>query len=213
LDGHDKACQGEAGCRCEEKSYWRVSLLSLAILVIEVGGGLVSGSLALLSDAGHVLSDLIATITSIITARRVRNRPDREDRYRSLNGLVNGWLLLFVAALIAYEALERTFLKPEIVTRVMIVVSVAGAFGNFWQRRILRKSHADHLTHEGMVLHVDSDFWQSLMVVAAAILIAIFHYHVFDTLASLFIVLFMLKGGAKLTIKSWRLYQFMKRTN
>lgn len=200
MDGHFRACDGTGTCFCDVKRYWLVFGLAVVIFSGEIVGGILSGSLALFSDAGHVLTDLVAVVVAIVVESSVVRNPIQEGRYRGLGAFINGALLIIVAALIALEAFERMLVRREILTGTMIGVAIFGAFGNYLQHRVLGASHSRHLTHQGMSLHVLSDFWQSIAVIAAGVLIAATGHHIFDLVASGLIASLMLLWGIRLIL-------------
>ncbi len=158
--------------------------ISVVILAVEVGGGLASGSLALLSDAGHVFIDMLA-VTSAIAVERAVLRGRSERRYRSIGGYVNAALLFAVAVAIVIELIARFDRPYEVKGTMVIFVAAFGAVGNWIQHRILESSAAANVTHRGMERHVLSDLWQSLLVVASGTLIAVTGIAIFDLVASL----------------------------
>ncbi|MBI5742884.1 MAG: cation transporter [Candidatus Niyogibacteria bacterium] len=184
---HFKKCKLESDCVCEEQRYRLVLVLSFAILLMEALGGIWSGSLALLADAGHVFADIFAVIVSIVVARSVRGR-DRvaESHLRAFGGYVNAGLLLIVAVWVLYEAARRYLIPTEILGTEMFVVAVLGALGNYVQHTVLEDTdHEDrHITHRALSVHVVSDMLQSVAVCIGALVIIFTGWHLADVFLS-----------------------------
>jgi len=160
------------------------------ILIAEVVGGILSGSLALLADAGHVFADTGAVLVSIVVAYRVKVG-DNEERARTVGGYINALLLGAITIWVGVEAWERLFEPREVVSWVMITIAVLGTIGNYVQHRIMETAHADHATHESMHLHILSDLIQSVGVVAGGIVIAVTGWVLVDPVVSMGIALWM----------------------
>jgi len=188
-------------CRCESKRYWMILWIGLGIFVAEIIGGMVSGSLALLSDAFHVLVDSAANIVSIIVAYAVVKRGKDSSKLRAIGGYVNAMLLFGAAVWILWEAVGRIFHPRNILSGVMIAVAVFGALGNLLQNYIL--GHAtdeeeSHVTHRAIHLHVLSDLWQSLAVIAAGIIIAVTGWRQADPVLSIVMSIIMMYWAIQL---------------
>src|SRR5436309_12473322 len=117
--------------RLQTRQLVRVIALSAATLVVEVAGGLLSGSLALLSDAGHMLTDLLALVLSLMAVRfaSLPATPEKTYGYHRLEiltALVNGTLLIVISAGLLYKAFRRFFVPVPIEARLMTGVAVLG---------------------------------------------------------------------------------------
>jgi cobalt-zinc-cadmium efflux system protein len=153
-------------------------VLSGLILVAEVVGGIVSGSLALLSDAGHVLADMSAQVISLV-ALLIASRPATQKRtygyYRLeiLAALVNGVILLALAAWVIYTAASRlgAGVPGEVHAHLMLPVAVIGLLANLAGAWLLHGAHT--LNARGAYLHVLSDALASVAVVAGGIAILV----------------------------------------
>jgi cobalt-zinc-cadmium efflux system protein len=146
------------------------------ILVVEVIGGIISNSLALLSDAAHVFSDVIALTLSFL-ALRLATRPASTSRTFGYHraevfaALANGIILLIVSFFIFKEAYERFSTPPEIKTTEMLLVAVFGLLVNLWVALRLRGHAHDDLNIKSAFLHVVGDALASLGVIIGAIVI------------------------------------------
>lgn len=180
-----------------------VLVLNLSIFIIQVIGSFLTGSLALLADSAHNLTDTIALGLSLWALRLMgrRNDPTRTfgyGRVEVLVALANGAGLLAVSGVILYEAVGR-FLRPRPVFGPgMLFVTLFGLLMNGLSAWLLREeAHAD-LNRRSAFLHLLSDFFSSLGVLAAAIAILLFGWRWVDPLVSVFICFFFLE-------KAWRL--------
>jgi cobalt-zinc-cadmium efflux system protein len=169
-----------------------VLAIGVAILVIEVIGAVVSGSLALAADAGHVLTDVVG-IALALGAIRLADRPASDGRtfgwYRAevLAALLNALLLLGLVAYLLYEAWERIGRPDTIAAGPMLVVAVIGALGNVASLWLLRGPGKRSLTMRGAYLEVLGDLLASVAVVAAAVIVWLTGAILADTVASLVI--------------------------
>lgn len=202
---HFKGCD-QAPCKCEEKRYLIIFLIALGISAVEFIGGITSGSLALTSDAGHALMDGLGYAALIVVMRLIR-RGYNEHRLRAIGGYVNAALLLLIAGWVMYEAVGRLFSPPKIVSGIMIGVAVFGLLGNILQNYILKHATATEeaqVTHEAAHLHVLSDLWQSIIVIAAGIIIVITGWRILDPVLSIVISLVMVHWSIRLFRQSHR---------
>ena len=137
--------------------------LIASFMVVEVVGGLWSGSLALLADAGHMLTDLVAMfmgLTAVLLARRGSASPARTygwHRAEVFTAVANAVLLLGVAGFILYEAFERLGDAPDIPGVPMIVVALAGLIANAVVVFLLRSHSKESLAVKGAYMEVVAD--------------------------------------------------------
>jgi len=195
------AARNAAGAR------WSRLLLVFAItstiLVVEVVGGIVSGSLALLADAGHMFTD-VAGISLTLVAIWLAARPATSERtfghYRVeiLAAVINAVLLFGVAGFVLYEAWRRWTSPPEVTGGLMLVVAVVGLVGNALSLQLLREAQAQSLNMRGAYLEVLGDLLASVAVVLAAVVIAATGFERADPIASAVIGLLILP-------RTWRL--------
>jgi cobalt-zinc-cadmium efflux system protein len=175
--------------------------ISLFILVMEVIGGLVSHSLALLSDAGHVLTDAFALGLSLI-ALTISQRPSDfratfgYQRLGMLAAVINGSTLLIIAVYIFYEAVKRFMNPVEVDAPVMITVAVLGLIGNGVMALILGKGHQD-LNIKSAWLHIIGDLLASVGVVVAAVVIYFTGLRIADPIAGALVGILILIGGIR----------------
>ena len=170
-----------------------VLVITGAVLIVEVIGGLIAGSLALLADAGHMLTDSTGLILALIAASlatRVATlkRTFGLQRAEVLAALGNALLLVAVGVWVLIQAVDRLRNPVEIDSRLMLVIAVVGALANLAGLLVLRPAQAKSLNIRGAYLEVFGDLLGSLAVIAAAVLILITGWTPFDAVASLVIV-------------------------
>lgn len=155
------AADREAATTQERRVFWAL-LITGSFMVAEVVGGIVSGSLALLADAGHMLTDTGALALSWY-AFRVSRRPATplhsygQHRFQVLAALINGATLIGIAVWIGIEAARRFFAPVEILGGTMLAVALAGLVANIAAFAILHGGSRDNLNVRGAALHVLGD--------------------------------------------------------
>jgi cobalt-zinc-cadmium efflux system protein len=180
-------------------------VLSLVVLymVAEVIGGLASNSLALLADAGHMLTDAAALGLSLfaIWAAQRPATPKRTYGYHRMEilaALANGAVLIAVAVLIFVEAYRRWSSPPHVKGGLMLAVACGGLLVNLAALFILRRGREESLNVRGAWLHVLTDTLGSIQAIAAGVLISGFGWTWADPLASVLI-------GILVVVSSWGL--------
>lgn len=166
---------------------WAFALTAL-FMVAEVVGGLMANSLALLADAGHMLTDAgalaLALGVAIWNARRGEDQRRVQQR-EAWAALINGLVLLVVAATIVIEAIARIGAPEPVRTDLMLGVAIVGLVVNVGAALILRPVVRDNLNARGAYLHVLGDLLGSIGTIAAALLIARTGWLLADPVASL----------------------------
>ncbi|WP_214844729.1 cation diffusion facilitator family transporter [Exiguobacterium sp. s150] len=183
--------------------FWAFLLIA-TFMIVEVVGGLWTNSLALLSDAGHMLSDAAALGLSFLAVRFGARQatPDRTFGYRRfeiLAAFVNGLTLLVISIYIIIEAYKRLFAPPEIMSEGMLVIAVVGLIVNILAAWILMRGERDNLNVRSALLHVFGDLLGSVGAITAALLILIFGWTLADSIASLFVAVLILISGYRVT--------------
>ena len=174
-----------------------VLLLSLAILAVEVVGGIVSNSLALLADAGHMLTDVAGVGMALLAIWFAGRTPTNGRTYGYLRveilaAVTNAFLLFGVAAFILYEAWRRLSEPPEVASGLMLAVALVGLAANAGSLLLLRDAQRESLNMRGAYLEVMGDFIGSAAVIVAAIVIALTGWTTADAVASALIALLIL---------------------
>lgn len=176
--------------------------ISAAIFVLELVGGLISGSLALLSDAGHLLADVLALGLSLF-ALRLAARPANAKatfgyhRVGILVALINGTTLAVMAALIFREAYQRFFAPPEIKTTELLAIASVGLAANLAMAFLLRRDRRQSLNIKSAWLHVLGDGLASLGVLASGVVILFTGWNYVDPLISVLIGGLIIIGGLR----------------
>ena len=165
-------------------------ILTTTFLVIEFIAGIITQSLALLSDAAHMFTDA-AALAIALAAIKIAKRPADDkrtfgyQRFEILAALFNASMLFFVAMYILYEAYQRFSQPPEIQSVGMLIVASIGLMINLISMKILMSSAAESLNMKGAYLEVMSDALGSVGVIIGAIIIYYTHWYWVDTLIAI----------------------------
>lgn len=184
------------------KFYWAMGLTGL-VMLIEIAGGLFTNSLALLSDAGHMLTHLLALAISFL-AMTYANKPATLEksfgfyRLEILAALFNGFILFLVTLWILYEAYGR-FLVPEaIATTEMMIIAVVGLITNLVTAFFLSQTQRKDINTKSVILHLAGDTAASVGVVGGAVLIMYTGWLWVDPLLGVLISVLILYWAARL---------------
>ena len=165
--------------------------ITLAFALVEIIGGILSGSLALLSDAGHMFTDVLALGlslgASLVTTKADERHTFGFHRIEILVALVNGVILAVLSIIIIMEALERIGQPPSVDSSLMLLVSMIGLGANLMGMYILRDKKKENLNVKGAYLHMLGDLLSSIGVILAALLILTFNLTVADAIISIVI--------------------------
>jgi cobalt-zinc-cadmium efflux system protein len=185
--------------------------LILAFMAVEVGAGVIANSLALLSDAGHMLTDAGAIAFSLV-AMRLAARPAAGAmtfgfrRVEILSAQANGVTLLVLAAFIAYEAIRRLFSVPHVHGWLILAVALAGILVNLLAAWTLAGADRRSLNIEGSFQHVLVDLYAFIGTALAAVVILATGFQRADPIVSLLIAALMIRSGATLVKASGRVF-------
>lgn len=184
---------------------WIALILTTSFLIIELIGGLISGSLALISDAAHMLTDSTALFIALIATYLGKRQSDERRtfgyyRFEVLAAAFNTSLLFLVTIYILYEAYQRLFLPSEIHSLTMLGIAVLGFFANLASMLLLSKDKESSLSLKSAYLEVWSDMIGSLGVILAALLIRFTQWMWLDSLVALLIGLWILP-------RTWALFK------
>ncbi len=179
-----------------KKIFW-VTVLNAAITAAEIIGGLLSGSLALMSDAIHNLSDSVAIAMSYIANRIARKPKDAKRTYgykraEILSAFVNSGVLLAISAILIIEAIKRIKSPEPINGTLMITVAIIGLVADLLSVYLLEKDSHDSLNIKSSYLHMISDTVSSVGVIAGGIAIKIWGIVWIDPLITVLISLYIL---------------------
>jgi cobalt-zinc-cadmium efflux system protein len=189
-----------ASSRNAEKRLWIALIISSVIVIVEFTGGFLGQSLALMSDSGHVLTDVLAIGVGILTLRLGRKRHTARrtfgyHRAEIFAALINGSTLIAVALLIIYEAYLRLH-QPFIVQGPLVLaIASVGLVGNLSIAALLSRSGGTNLNVRGVFLHTVGDALSSVAVIVSSLIIIFTGYQGIDSLAAAIIgVLIMLSA-------------------
>lgn len=188
--GHDHASAHGTATGAHRRRLAIVLAITGTVLVVEVVGAFVSGSLALLADAAHMATDALG-LALALGAVTLAQRPAQGrrtfgwQRMEVLAAVANGLLLLAVGAYVVIEAIRRIGDPPDIRSGLMLVVAVLGLVANLVSLAILRSGQGQSLNMRGAYLEVLGDALGSIAVIVAAVVIATTGWTGADLLASL----------------------------
>lgn len=180
-----------------EKPLWIAFGLTAAFLIAEVAGGILTNSLALLSDAAHMATDVIALAISLVAVRLSRKPADAKRTYgyarmEAIGALINGVLLFVVAFYILWEAVGRFREPPAVASTGMLVIAGLGLAVNLISMRLLKAGSGQSLNIKGAYLEVWADMLGSVGVILAAVLIEFTGWTVADPILAVLIGLWVL---------------------
>jgi cobalt-zinc-cadmium efflux system protein len=182
-------------------------VLTGAFMIVEVIGGIISGSLALLADAGHMLTDTMALALAAV-AFQVSKRPaDAKltygyQRFQILAAFVNGLSLIVIVAWILYEAVDRFRNPTEILGNTMLLIAAIGLVVNLISFLVLHGGDRDNLNIRGAAIHVAGDLLGSVAAIIAAIVIIYTGWTPIDPLLSVAVALLILRSAWVLVKRS-----------
>jgi len=219
-DGGDDEHEGHGHSGCHDhghgisenadRRYLVIALaLLIAFMITEVIVAFVSGSLALLSDAGHMLTD-VGAIGASLWAMNLAARPAAGSwtfgwkRAEILSAAVNGITLLVVSGIVGFEAIRRLIHPPTVDGAPMLVVALIGVVVNLVAAWVLAKANRTSLNVEGAYQHILTDLYGFVGTVVAAVVILTTGYARADAIASLIVVALMLKAARGLLKDSGR---------
>ncbi|MEP6979494.1 MAG: cation diffusion facilitator family transporter [Nakamurella sp.] len=177
--------------------------ITVTILVVEVIGAVISGSLALLADAGHMLTDAAGLLIALIAAALVR-RPATDkrtwgyQRAEVLAATLQAAILLAVGVFILVEGIRRLFDPPEVLPGVMVVFGLVGLIGNLVSLLVLAGGRRSNFNMRAAFLEVLNDALGSVAVLIAAVVITTTGYQRADAFVSILIALLILPRTVKL---------------
>lgn len=177
-------------------------LLTLSFAVIEALGGWFSGSLALLSDAGHMASDSFALGLALLAAWLIQRPSSARHSYglgrtEVIAALINGFFMLAIVAAIVIAAIDRLYHPRPVSSVTVMIIATIGLVINVFVLRLL-KSGAATLNTRGAILHVIGDLLGSVAALIAGIIIYFTHWYPIDPILSLLICAILLFSSVRL---------------
>lgn len=188
-----------------------VIFLNVLITIAEFVGGILAGSLALVSDAWHNLSDVLALMLSYAGEKVSEIDPNQQfsfgfKRFEVLIALANSLSLLAIGSYIVYEAVDR-FLNPQPISiGIMLPVAVVGLAGNFISMAVLMRNRESGINMRAAFLHLLYDALSSVGVIAAALLLYFTGWMLIDIVISLGIVVMMVWSSTDIIKESLRIF-------
>jgi len=206
------SASGPAHDRGAPKTPLKIALaVTAAVVLAEAAGGFLSGSLALLADAGHMLTDVAALGLSLF-AFWLSDRPKTSRRtfgwrrFEIFAAFLNGLALWAVAGVIGYEAFRRFRAPTEVRSGLMMAVAALGLAANIAVGAVLARGREHSLNLRSAFLHVVADALGSAGVLAAAVLIRLTGSFVWDPIVSVAVCLLILWGAARLIRESFQIF-------
>lgn len=178
------------------------AVLTFAFMFAEVIGGLISGSLALLADAAHMLTDAGSLALAWIGFKLAERPADQTRsfgwaRFKVLAAFVNGLTLIVLAIWIIIEAIQRLLEPQEVMGHLLLVVAVLGLLVNLVAFRVLHGGDQDDLNMRAALWHVAGDMLGSVAAIAAALIIMSTGWMPIDPILSVLVALIIVVGGVR----------------
>lgn len=185
-------------------------LLNVVITVAQVVGGILSGSLALISDALHNFSDVLSLIISYVAHKLSRRKASMEQtfglkRAELIAAFVNALSLIVVAIYLIFEAISRFFKPEEIQPNLVIWLAALGILVNGFSVLLLKKDADHNLNMKSAYLHLLTDMLASVAVLIGGILMYYFQIYWIDSLLTLIIAIYLIVVGIDLLLKSTKM--------
>jgi cobalt-zinc-cadmium efflux system protein len=190
-------------CHTRERGLKAALAITSVFLVLEFVGGLLTNSLALLADAGHMLTDVAALGLSLF-AVWCSSRPANQVktygylRVEILMALLNGVILVLIALFIFYEAHQRLWTPPQVKSLPMLIIACMGFLANAASASILSKWHRENLNIEAAFRHIMADILGNLGAMVAGVIMLVWQWYPADSLMSIFVGLLILFSAWKL---------------
>ncbi|WP_025666136.1 cation diffusion facilitator family transporter [Aquimarina megaterium] len=184
-------------------------LLNIGITAAQVVGGLISGSLSLLSDALHNFSDVLSLIVSFFANRLAKREASIKrtfgfKRAEIMAAFINAISLVIIAFILVFEAIERLLNPQEISARVVIILSVVAIFGNGLSVLLLRRDSKVNMNMRSAYLHLVTDLMASFAVLIGGLLMKFYKLFWVDSLLTFVIAIYLIIVGYDLLKKSFK---------
>ena len=187
-EGHNHSISADA----DRRYLWLALIILGAFMIAEVVVGFMTGSLALLSDAGHMLSDVGAIALALWTIRLIAQPPKGAltwglKRVEIISAAANGITLLVVAGVIAVEAIHRLLEPPEVDGGPVLIVAAVGVAVNIVVAWLVARANRSSLNVEGAYQHILTDLYSFIGTMIAALIIMFTGWVIADVIASLLV--------------------------
>ncbi|MGG1660365.1 cation diffusion facilitator family transporter [Brevibacillus sp. NRS-1366] len=204
-DGHGHHHHGKGA----SKRALLVSFIIITLfLIVEVIGGFITNSLALLSDAGHMLSDASALLLSLVAIHIAARPPTAKrtfgmHRFEILAALINGVTLVVISLFIFWEGYQRLFDPPQVASGKMIIIATIGLLANIAAAFVLmRGDYKDNVNVRSAFLHVLGDLLGSVGAIVGGILMWSFGWYIADPLISIVVAVLIMLSAWRVTKES-----------
>lgn len=184
-------------------------IVTLVFMIAEVIGGIISGSLALLADAGHMLTDAAALLVALMAIRFAKRKPNARHtfgylRLTTMAAFVNAAALLVIVVLIVWEAAKRLLTPEPVLGGTMLAIAIAGLFANLFAFWLLhRGEEKGNINVRAAALHVMGDLLGSVGAVAAALIIMKTGWTPIDPILSVLVSCLVLRSAWRLMKESF----------
>lgn len=204
--GHNHSHQHEV----QGKSLLFSIVLNLVITIAQVIGGIISGSLALISDALHNFSDVLSLVFSYVAYKLSRKKASINQtfgykRADIIAAFINAMTLIIVALLLIYGAITRFFNPKEIASELVIWLSILGIVVNGLSALLLKSDADKNLNMKSAYLHLFTDMLASVAVLVGGLLMKYFQWYWVDSLMTLIIAIYLIVVGVDLLLKSTKI--------
>ena len=200
MTGHDHSAPGHVHGSGNQRAVGIAALITGTYMFAEIIGGILSGSLALLADAGHMLSDFVSLALAWLAFRIAQRPADWRrtygyDRFSVLAAFVNGISLFLIAGWVCFEAYKRFSEPVEILGGLMLWVALGGLVANLLSFWVLSRQQSDNLNIRAAILHVAGDLLGSVGALIASVVIIFTGWTPIDPLLSVFVALLILRSA------------------
>ncbi|MET7279757.1 cation diffusion facilitator family transporter [Kribbella sp. NPDC005582] len=205
--GHGHAVSGNA----DRKLLSGALALIVGFMLAEVVVGFAAGSLALITDAAHMLTDAIAIVLALVAIRLSAKPPAGGFTYgfkrvEILSAQANGITLLLLAAYFVYEAVNRMIHPPEVKGALVLITGVVGIVVNLFATWLISKANRSSLNVEGAFQHILNDLFAFIATALAGLVVLLTGFARADAIAALVVAALMLKAGVSLVRDSGRIF-------
>jgi len=209
---HGQSCgHGHAhGGGRHRKALTTAFLITAGFMLVEAAGGLLTGSMALLSDSMHMLTDAAALGMSFFASRLSALKPDSARTYgyrraEVVSALANAMLLWILSGYMLREVYERFYNPVPVLSAPMLVIAVVGLLANIVCAYILHAHSEENINIRGAFLHVVSDMAGSVAAIAAGVIIYFTGWYRADTIVSLMIIALILFSSTRLLAEAFHI--------
>ncbi|KRG13962.1 zinc transporter ZitB [Virgibacillus soli] len=219
-DNHNARSPGQHqhGTSNKKALGWSFTIITI-YMVAEIIGGVITNSLALLSDAGHMLSDAVALGLSYFAMKfgekqATFTKTFGYKRFEILAAFLNGITLVVISLYIFFEAFRRFRNPPEVISSGMLIIAIIGLLVNIGAAFILMKADKkENLNIRSAFLHVMGDMLGSIGAIIAAVLIMLFGWNLADPIASIVVAILIIISGFRVTKDSFHVLMEGTPTN